>query len=276
MKKKYIYFCKTIVLTIGLAVLLTLKPFTGQAQDNSQLFALVECMKVKPENDGKYVDLEKNIWKPLHQERANKGNIFGWFLYKVRFTGTDDKYNYVTVTLFSDPQNIENPWKDIDAEKILPGKDLDKAMAETGESRDMVSSSLIYRNDFVYPAGGPGNFKYIQLDYMKVQPGKDGEYLDAEINVWKSVHNEFIKAGSRVGWSLWSNVYPSGYARDYQYITVNYFSDWSKIGTANYMEAFNKAHPGKDTDALMQKTDATRVLVRSELWEVIDGAFPKQ
>ena len=273
---KYINFVKRMNFLMGFAILLSIMPFAGQAQDNSPMFALVEFMKVKPENDGKYLDLEKNIWKPLHQVRANKGNIFGWFLYKVWFTGTDDKYSYVTVTLFSDPLNIENPWKDIDAAKILPGKDLDKAMVETGESRDMVSSSLIFRQDFVYPEGGPGNFKYIQLDYMKVKPGKDNDYLDAEKNVWKSVHNEFIKAGSRVGWSLWSRSFPSGYALDYQYVTVNYFSDWSKIGVADYMDAFNKAHPGKDANELMEKTGASRVLVRSELWEVIDSAFPKQ
>ena len=265
-KSKLAFF----ILTLALWVF----PLLGNSQENdSPLFALVECMKVKPQNEGSYLELEKNIWKPIHLERAKQGNIVGWSLYKVRFTGTDDKYNYVTVTLFADPLKIEDPYKNIDPAKVLPGKDLDKAMKETGDSREMVSRSLIMRQAFAYPEGGPGDFKFLQLDYMKVEQGKEGDYYDVELNVWKPVHQEFIKAGSRVGWSLWSRNFPSGAGLDYQFVTVNYMADWSKIGTADYNDAFNKAHAGKSMDEFGAKTNASRTLVKSELWEVIDKAF---
>ncbi|HSO87712.1 MAG TPA: hypothetical protein VLQ91_14240 [Draconibacterium sp.] len=274
MKKKYNYFGKTAAVMILLAFVFAVIPLLTNAQQNDPpLFALVECMKVKPENESRYLEVEKNIWKPLHIERAKQGNIVGWFLYKVRFTGTNDAYNYVTVTLFSNPANLEDPWKNIDPVKVLPGKDLDAVMKETGESRDLVSASVINRMASVYRDGGPGDFKYIQLDYMKVEQGKDNEYIDVETNVWKAVHQEFIKAGSRVGWSLWGRVFPSGAGLDYQYATVNYFSDFSKIGVADYNDAFSKAHAGKNTDDLFAKTNASRVLVKSELWEVVDKAF---
>ena len=274
MEKKYNYFLKTFFLFIFSTVILCAFPMLIHAQENNTpLFALVECMKVKPENEGKYLEIEKNIWKPLHIERARQGNIAGWFLYKVRFTGTDDAYNYVTVTLFSNPANIEDPWKNIDPAKVLPGKDLEAALKETGESRNMVSSILINRQASVYPDGGPGDFKYIQLDFMKVKPEKESEYWDVETSVWKPVHQEFIKAGSRVGWSLWGRVFPSGAELDYQYVTVNYMANWSKIGVADYNDAFAKAHAGKNLDDLFAKTNASRVLVKSELWEVIDKAF---
>lgn len=274
MKKKYNYFLRAFFLFVISTVILCAFPMLSHAQENDPpLFALVECMKVKPENESKYLEVEKNIWKPLHLERTKNGNIAGWFLYKVRFTGTDDAYNYVTVTLFSNPANIEDPWKNIDPAKVLPGKDLDAAMKETGESREMVSSSLINRQASVYPEDGPGDFKYIQLDYMKVEQGKENDYWEAETNIWKPVHQEFIKAGSRVGWSLWGRVFPSGAGLDYQYVTVNYMADWSKIGTADYNDAFAKAHAGKNLDELFAKTNASRVLVKSELWEVIDKAF---
>jgi hypothetical protein len=274
MKKKYINYRTAMVSILMIIVAFGAFTLVGNAQENDPpLFALVECMKVKPENEGRYLDVEKNICKPLHLERAKQGNIVGWFLYKVRFTGTNDTYNYVTVTLFSNPSNLEDPWKNIDPAKILPGKDLDAAMKETGESRDLVSSSVINRQASVYREGGPGDFKYLQLDYMKVEQGKEGEYWDVETNIWKPIHNEFIKAGSRVGWSLWGRNFPSGAGLDYQYVTVNYMADWSKIGTANYTDAFNKAHPGKNYDEMGAKTNASRVLVKSELWEVVDKAF---
>lgn len=274
MKKKYMDLKKVMVAFLLLTVAFGVFPQMGNAQEvEPPFFALVESMKVLPQNEESYLEIEKNIWKPLHLERAKQGNIVGWFLYKVWFTGTDDKYNYVTVTLFSDPLKIENSWKNVDPAKILPGKDLDAAMKETGESREMVSSSLINRQASVYREGGPGDFKFIQLDYMKVEQGKENDYWDAETNIWKSVHNEFIKAGSRVGWSLWGRVFPSGAGLDYQYATVNYMEDFSKIGTADYNDAFSKAHAGKNMDELFSKTNASRVLVKSELWEVIDKVF---
>ena len=274
MKKKYNNYGKAMAIMILLAVAFGVFPLIGNAQENDPpLFALVECMKVKPENEDRYLEVEKNIWKPLHLERAKQGNIVGWMLYRVRFTGTDDKYNYVTVTLFADPLKIEDPWKNIDPAKVLTGKDLDKATQETSESRELVSSSLINRQASVYREGGPGDFKFLEVDYMKVEPGKEGEYWDVETNIWKPIHQEFIKAGSRVGWSLWGRVFPSGAGLDYQYVTVNYMSDWSKIGTANYTDAISKAHAGKDVDAMSSKTGASRTLVKSELWEVVDKAF---
>jgi hypothetical protein len=271
MKKNNNLILESAITFFLVAILMVVIPFGGNAQQNDPpLFALVECMKVMPENENLYVDLEKNIWKPMHQERVRQGNIAGWYLYKVRYTGTGDSYNYVTVTLFTDPLKIENPWKNIDPGKILPGKDLDKILSQTIESRDMVSSSLINRSASVYQDGGPGDFKYIQVDFMKVGQGMGGEYYDTETKIWKAVHQEFIKAGSRVGWSLWERNYPSGASLDFQYITVNYLKNWSQIGAANYNDAFAKAHAGKDLNALFEKTNASRELIRSELWEVID------
>lgn len=276
MKNWYNIYRKTKVAILMFAFVFGVFPLVANAQQNDPpLFALVDYMKVKPENESRYVDLETNIFKPLHMERAKQGNIVGWFLYRVRFTGTDDAYNYVTVTLFNDPLKIEDPWKNIDFAKLLPGKDLDKIMQETLTSRELVSSSLVNQISSVYKEGGAGNFKYLQLDYMKVEQGKENEYFDVETNIWKPVHQEFIKAGSRVGWSLWSRNFPSGAGLDYQYTTVNYFADWSKIGAADYNDAFNKAHVGKDLNALMKRTDDSRTLVKSELWEVVERIFPQ-
>lgn len=274
MKNKYDFYRKNFIAIVMFAIVFGVFPRSAIAQENDPpLFALVECMKVKPQNESSYLELEKNIWKPLHLERAKQGNIVGWFLYKVRFTGTNDAYNYVTVTLFSDPLKIEDPWKNIDPAKILPGKDLDEVLRETSDSRELVSSSLIVRQAFVYPEGGPGDFKFMEVDYMKVDQGKESEYWDVETNIWKPVHQEFIKAGSRVGWSFWGRNFPSGAGLDYQFVTVNYMADWSKIGAADYTDAFAKAHPGKSMDVLGAKTNASRTLVKSELWEVVDKAF---
>ncbi len=276
MKKKYNEFKRELVAFVVFAIVLGVFPIMGNAQENNpRLFVLVECMNVQPENNDRYLAIEKDIWKPLHLERIKQGNIAGWFLYKVWFTGSDDSYNYVTVTLFDNPAKLEDSWKNVEPAKVLPGRDVNKLMQETLESRKMVSSSFINRLAFVYPESGPGDFKFIQVDYMKVDQGKGGDYRDVETKIWKPVHNEFIKEGSRVGWSLWGRVFPSGAGLDYQFVTVNYFANWAQIGKADFTSAFSKAHPDKDAQPLMEKTNASRVLVKTELWEVIDKALPQ-
>lgn len=274
MKNKY-NNCQNILATI---LLITASfgvfPVMGNAQENeAPLFAQVDFIKVMPENGDKFIEFIKNNIKPLQFERIKQGKILGWFLYKVRFTGSGDCYNYAGVTLYPNPAAIEYPFQGIDVGKILPGKDMNKVLLEASSLREMVHSTLISRQSFAYPEGGPGDFKYLQIDYMKVETGKEDEYFDVETKIWKPVHNEFIKAGSRVGWSLWGTVFPSGTGQEFQYITVNYYADWSKIGMADYNDAFSKAHPGKDINALSERTGASRNLVKSELWEVIEKVF---
>ncbi|WP_167615763.1 hypothetical protein [Maribellus sediminis] len=269
--KKTVLLCTTLVFILGFA------PLTMQGQVSpSPLFGLVEFMKTTPGNEGNYVELELNTWKKLHQARIDKGLIVGWYLYKVHYTASDDPYNYVTVTLFSDKNKLENPWADIDPAEVLGDIDVDKVFEETMKTRKMVGSNLMNRMEFVFPEGGPGDFKYLQLDYMKVKQGHDSEYYNTEVEVWKPIHNEFIKAGSRVGWSLWGRVFPSGYGLDFQYVTVNYFSNFAQIGTANYNDATSKAHPNEDVSKLMEQTNNSRLLVKSELWEVIDRVMANQ
>lgn len=263
-------FKVTLLLALSLTFIFACYPNKGHAQNATTVFAIVDFMKVKPENEAKYLDVEKNTWKPLHQERLKQGKIIGWILYRVLYTGTDDPYNYVTMTLFDYPANLENPWAGIDPEKVLAGKDIDMLMEETGKSRDLVKSNLIVRLDEVIPQGGPGEIKYIQVDYMKVKPGNENAYVEMEETIWKPVHEAFIKAGTRSGWSLWNQVFPSGSAMDYQYITANYFKDFSMIGAADYNAAFGKAHSGKNIDELSKKTTDSRDLVRSELWQTVD------
>lgn len=273
MKKRLGILMKTLLMPVALAFALTCLPQTGNAQNDPTAFAVSDLMKVKPGAEQKYLDLEKNFWKPIHQERIKQGKISGWILYRVLYTGTADLYNYATVTFFDDPAKLENSWDGIDAKKILPGKDVDKAYNETLASRDLVRSNLIMKQDEAVPESNSSPAKYIQVDFMKVKPGNEGVYLDVEKSIWKPVHQEFIKAGTRVGWSLWSNLFPAGSGTDYQFITANFFSEFSKIGAADYNDAFKKAHAGKDIDALNVKTGNSRDLVRSELWEVVDSAW---
>lgn len=276
MKKNYLNVWNSVRYILIIAMAVSFMAGTVMAQQNTNLFIEVDLMKVKPGEEGNYVELEQKIWKPLHQERINKGIIVGWVLYQVMYTGADDAYNYATVNVYANPANLENPYQGIDAGKIIPGIDVQKEIGKTLNARTLVKKQLLSRANYAYPGGGenPAPHKYIVVNYMKTIPG--GNFVEVENELAKPVSQELIKNGDWAGWSLWSNVFPRGAGMESNFVTVDYFSDYSKIGSANYRQAFEKAHPGKDWSEFANKVGNSRNMVRSELWKVIDAVFAGQ
>jgi len=253
-----------------MALLLSSLPFTGTSQENTNLFVIVDYMKVKAGDDDAYLSVEQEICKPIHQERIKQGNIIGWILYGVRYTGANDEYNYVTAKLFDNVANLENPYEGIDFEKLHPGKSMGEASEKTLNSRKMVKSNLIRLVSSAYPENSirPALYKYIEVNFMKTKPGSP--YLNLARTMWQPIQQDFVNAGSRSGWSLWTSVFSRGFGEEFQFAAVNYYADFSKIGAANFNEAFDKAHPGKDVNEFYKKNREARLTVRSEFWEVLD------
>lgn len=258
---------------IAICMVVSFIPKPGMAQQNQNLFIVVDLMKVEPGNEGTYVDLEQNIWKPIHQERIKQGLIVGWVLYQVMYTGTDDSYNYATVNVYADPAKLETPYQGIDFAKVLPGKDINEVSEATLNSRKIVKTQLMSRENYAYPDGGenPAPHKYIVVNYSKSKP--TGNYVQVENELAKPTAEVLIKNGDWAGWSLWSNVFPRGPVMESDFVSVDYYSDFSKIGSGNYVEAFQKAFPNKEWSEFMEKIGNAEDRVRLELWRVIDAAF---
>ena len=276
MKKNYLNFGKSMRYVLFICMAVGIMSGTGMAQGNANVLIEVDLMKVKPGDGGNYVELEQKVWKPIHQERINKGMLVGWVLYQVMYTGADDEYNYVTVNVYANPANLENPYQGIDFEKIHPGKDINKEFEKTMNTRTLVKKQLLSRANYAYPEGSenPAPHKYIVVNYMKTIPG--GNFMQLENELAKPVSQELIKNGDWAGWTVWSNVFPRGTGMESNVVTVDYFADFSKIGSANYRQAFEKAHPGKEWSEFGEKVGNSRIMVRSELWKVIDSAFAEQ
>jgi hypothetical protein len=73
--------------------------------------------------------------------------------------------------------------------------------------------------------------KYIQVDYMKVQPGNEGDYMKVEQEGWKPIHQERIKQGKLHSWYFFGVDFPSGTETKYNYVTVNTFDQWGQVET---------------------------------------------
>lgn len=248
-----------------LFVLLTaFLPAIGQG-----VFLQTDFMKVEAGKDQDYIAVEKDIWKKIHQARINQGDILAWQLYRVNFTGTNSEYNYATVTVFEDFAKVHSGA--ITEELLtnaLPEIAISDILTKTLESRQLVKSELFQNLASVGEPESPSPF--IQVDCMQVKEGNAGMYVEVETELWQPLHQELVNAGQRNFWGLYALWYPGGTGREYQYVTVNAVSDFTKLASFDYEAAFEKAHPGKDVNEAMEKTTASRSLVRSELWELVD------
>lgn len=269
MKSKAYTFRKSITIFLfGIAIFVTFPKQTKSQEQVPTLFALVEYMKVKDADIDKYLELERNFWKPIHEERVKQKEIAGWRIFAVRYTGTGDEYNFATGTFFHDLSKLEKVYN-VDVEKIHPGKDIQKTYQETLKSRELVKRNLLVMNSTI---NSTVPYKYLQVNFMNVKQGEGNVYINVENSVWKPVHEELARAGSKSGWSVWSVIYPGGSGTDYQFLTVDDFSEFTQIEMAGFESAFGKVHAGKNVDELMKQTNNSRILLRSELWELLDSS----
>src|SRR5712692_640357 len=109
-------------------------------------------------------------------------------------------------------------------------------------------------------AKGP---KYLLVDYMKVNPGKDADYYRLEHDIWKPIHQEFVKDGKKRFWSFYGVRFPSGADEKFDYVTVNGFDNFAQIEEpyTNLPEVVKKIHPNMKMEELGEKTESPRRIV---------------
>lgn len=250
-------------------------PFLSLAQNaNQQLpFALVDFMKVDPGNEADYLRMEQVTWKHIHQQRVNQGQLLGWYLYQISFTGTNSPYNYATVAIFPSMEQVEKniPEEAFQAalEGPLAGRTVNEIGEEANRTRNLVSSFLLHQisvvnDDDEEPA------PYIEVNYMHITPETEANYVSLEKEIWQPIHKALTDMGYEAGWSAWEVRFPRGYGEPFQYATVNSYADFTNIGPLPVQEAFTAAHSDKDFQETMDRTEAARDMVKTELWTLID------
>jgi len=144
MKTTYVWLPVVIVSSF---IAGTLVPI-GRAQQTLKKppkYVEVNYMKAAPGHENEYMKLEQEQWKPIHAERIKQGKVRSWYFFEVRFpSGTESKYDFVTVNTFDQFGQMENPYGDFDQliRKVHPGMNLDDFGSRTNKARDLVRSEV--------------------------------------------------------------------------------------------------------------------------------------
>ncbi len=111
------------------------------------------------------------------------------------------------------------------------------------------------------------------IDYMKVEPGNEKDYVALE-KVWQKIHQYNVDRGAVDEWQLLSVTFSAN--SDYDFVTRTSFSNEAKLGdymTAGpFPEDLNELLTEEEMK-IFDKTSALRKMVRSEVWESRGAIF---
>jgi hypothetical protein len=106
-------------------------------------YIMVDYMKPKEGQTENYLNEEREIWKPIHQEFAKSGQTDGWEMWSLLFpSGSNLPYEYVTVSHFNDYSKLNKVKYNETISKVFPNRTLSSLYAQTENTRTIARTEL--------------------------------------------------------------------------------------------------------------------------------------
>lgn len=240
------------------------------AYSQNDVVVVIDYMKVKPGESGKYLELEKE-WKKIHEARLEKGYITGWQLWQKMYAGAEDEYQFIVIEWYENfHKTSEMGYREVISE-LYSEEEFEALMERTLNARVYVRADVMER---VATAENTMPTSFIIVNTMKVKPGKGSDYEKMEKEIFKPMHEESIRRGERSSWSVWNKWIRE--EDDYQYVTVDGYAEFSQIGTGDFMDVFKTVHPDMNMEDQSQKMYETRIITGNQIWRLVDSVSPEE
>lgn len=240
----------------------SLAPSASAQPQPEPKFILVDFMKVVEGKAAEYAKLEE-MWKTVHQDRVNKGQIESWSLYSVRFpaASTSREYDAVTVTVYGPFAKMERPYDEDQITKI-------RSFPRAEEIRKLVRGEVWY----LYRTVGIDLLasKFATVLFHKAKPGQLYDYLRAQKEHYVSINEDLVKSGVRKAWHSLGVMYPSGSRREYDWVTFDCFDKFD-APAGNTTAGIDAQRVAAATKAVSEH----REVVRNEYWQLVNRTAPK-
>lgn len=251
---------------------------TASEPPDRQLYMKIDYVKTLQGGGSEYIKIEREIWKPVHNERLRLGIISDRRIYKVIAGEPGSRYDYVITTVFNDFGKIDDYRLDAIISEIYPSDDPDGIRRRTDSAREVVRSEIWQIDGSVLPPGAtmPGG-NYITINFFDARFGS-GEHAELELEFWGRIHELRIERNILNSWALYSLLYPVGDAIYYTYSTIDYYDEPGDLTQHVGMELARIAHPNMNDEDLanyFNRTGEARSLYKTELWRLIDSVDTK-
>ena len=243
----------TVALVLGTCVAL--------GQNAPAKVVRVEFMKVAPGKGAEYTKLEQ-MWKEVHQERVQKGQIDSWALFSVVFPGgAKHEYDSIAMHVFPSFDKMERLYDPEQLAKI-------RTLPPAGELRHIVRHEIWSLGQIV---GNPLGGKFMDVRFHKAKAGGEHDYVRAVKEYWTPINADMIKRGVRTGWYFFSVMFPGGSQRSYDWVTFDALPTFGAVGS----DTFAGVDEQKLRDAARLSSNG-RDTVLNEYWRQVDATTPKK
>ncbi len=111
--------------------------------------------------------------------------------------------------------------------------------------------------------------RFVQLQYMKVNPGQGAAYRRIERDLWRPVHQERVKRGLINSWAVYG-VHLPGAAVDYDFVVLTEWPTFAGLENSQYAELFSEVQEMDNYEEVLQQTNVTRAQVKQDIWVLVD------
>ncbi len=255
---------KRITLVAFLIVFLTSAISYAQTEEGAYLN--IDYLKVDISQNENFEMLSKSTWIPVLEEELKKDGFTGGFLYRVKYPGgNSNTYNYAFMRTY----------KSID-QALASQKEQMQALAKNGKAVKQLQSmgELQYSELWKTEAGimdsaNAGISTFLVMNFMRVKPGMESQYLALENDIARPLHIERINRGMMHNWRTFSIIMPSGIGYNYNFVTADFYDDVNNIQYEFSNDILKAVMPGANYTKTMNAIYNTRDIMRSELWELV-------
>lgn len=228
----------------------------------------IDYLKVESVQEAEFLGQTKENWKQLQESRIDNDEISGWLLYKVKFPGSwNNDYNYVSVTSAESITAFESANELLTADNISE----ERRQQEAFKPSSFVMHSELWRvRNSVTKDANYNPSRYMMMDYMAVPLGREYEYQMFEDEIARPLHEDRMDLDRMNAWELYQLISPGGLDYGYNFSTGNFFTNLEHIEFGFTDELIRANHPDVDLMDFFDTIFATRDLVKSEIWELVD------
>jgi hypothetical protein len=243
------------------------------SQPEKYRYLTLDYQKSEPGKAQDYIQLEKEYYKPQHQERVNLGRIISWKLYFVNWpNGDHNEYDFVVLTEYPSFADMDSSYAGVDRRKILG----ESKYAELGPKT--TAARKLLRQDTVAvllstESWDKANNRFLQVHFLKSLPGKFNDLLKVQREFYLPENEDRIKAGLAASWATTAVRYPRKFDAPYDSISFNglaSLAEMEKVPPKDLIEKWRKK-----SDEWMPLLNASRTRYEGELWSLVDQTTPK-
>ena len=115
---------------------------------NPAKYVYINFIEVPENQESNYLDIEKYVWKPIHESLQEDRKMASWTLWDLWFY-THHNYKFMTMNSFYEYKDIDSYNYSDAFQKVHQGKDLQTMFRNTNAARTSVKTELWELVDFV-------------------------------------------------------------------------------------------------------------------------------